>query len=160
MFNSMHADWRSSGGVSASAGAAFWSGDHLLRPGTSYSLAKEAADLYRPTLERRMAYSMSPLRPHPTASYVRSPRPATTMGMPPEPTWRTALLSKALPTSPPTSPLAESSDVHKQYHVGGALAIPAAGVRCACSSPSSTSWTVQTGKPPGGRGNAESYRYL
>jgi hypothetical protein len=30
-----------------------------------------------------------------------------------------------------------------EFHVGGTLAIPAAGVRCACSSACSTPWTVQ-----------------
>ena len=53
-----------------------------------------------------------------------------------------------------------SNDVHKQYHVGGGGGLVAAGVRTQCSSRSSAHWTVQTGKPPGGRGNAESFCYL
>ena len=50
----------------------------------------------------------------------------------------------------PTSAGPERLDVHKAFHVGGSSGLVAAGVHCATSGSSSSPWTVQTGKPPGG----------
>ena len=44
----------------------------------------------------------------------------------------------------------ERLDVHHAYHVGGSAGLVAAGVRTQTSTPASTPWTVQTGKPSGG----------
>ena len=47
-------------------------------------------------------------------------------------------------------PAVKYPDVDKLYHVGGSATLATAGVRCATSTPSSSPWNVQTGKPPGG----------
>ena len=155
MFHPQHADWRSSGGSHASSGSGPWSGDHKLRPGTAITLASDTASLYRAKWEatkRFAALSPAPSPRSPTTPRMTYRSMASEMGETGDMTWREKLLSESMSSL--------RTDVHKQYHVGGSYATPAAGVRTQVGPISSTPWTVQTGKPPGGRGNSESYRYL
>jgi len=159
-------DWRSSGGGSRGDRASWtnspWAGEHRLRPGTALSLAESTATKYMP-----LYLHQSPLtaRPATVATPLHDSSGNLCFTLSPsfeerEATWREQQMARRINPADALSGFYAAS--RAEYFVGGAMTTSAAGLRTQCRGMSSSfaPWTVQTGKPPGGRGDCGAHRYL